>query len=514
MADPRQFRPIPAIPNVPAGVNPDLRHFLTSVRDALTVRAGGSKNELDRAVTVRELVDTGIVVASGRRLLPATEGKPPTDWDKFESDLDDMAEEVEELFTNAGVNAIPIHNGTDFGGEYQGQIIFNTVDNKLYRWTGTEWTAAVPAVDVIGQLTNEQLADIAAAKIVGQLTNAQIAGIDAAKITTGQLTDAQIASVATAKLTGQITETQISSGAISTPKLEAGAITAAKLAAGSVIAGKIASDAVTAATIEAGAVTSAKILAGAITAGKLSTGAVYADNIAAGQIWSSKIAAGAITAGKIATNAVTAVKIQAGAIETDKLAANSITGDKIVANTITGGLIAAAGIITTAAQITNGVITNAKIENGAITTAKIGDLAVDTLQIADDAITVPVAGSISSYSNVPTSPVQIGSLTVSLGTATLKRVLIMGSLMATGGSTGDGVTLRAAVYVDGKSNNILSGGAYTFPNSGGATIYFARMVTIATAQSSVTVRIYAEREGVSSTINVLRGTYLVLGVKR
>ena len=57
---------------------------------------------------------------------------------------------------------------------------------KLYRWSGTAYTAATAAADV-----------------------------------TGQLTDAQLAAISAAKLTGQITGTQITDGTISTPKIAA-----------------------------------------------------------------------------------------------------------------------------------------------------------------------------------------------------------------------------------------------------------------------------------------------------
>jgi hypothetical protein len=48
-----------------------------------------------------------------------------------------------------------------------GAVVFLTSDSKLYRSTGTAWTAAVPAVDLTGQVTTAQIADnaIKAAKI-------------------------------------------------------------------------------------------------------------------------------------------------------------------------------------------------------------------------------------------------------------------------------------------------------------------------------------------------------------
>lgn len=139
-----------------------------------------------------------------------------------------------------------------------------TTDGKLYRLVSGVWTAAVPAADV-----------------------------------TGQLTDAQIASIAAAKLTGQITSTQITDGAISTPKLAAGAVTAAQIAA----------DTITAAQIAAGAITAAELAAGSVTTSKLNAGAVTANELAANSVTTAKIAAGAVNADQIAAGAIRTSKM-------------------------------------------------------------------------------------------------------------------------------------------------------------------------------------------------------------
>uniref|UniRef100_UPI00260F9547 hypothetical protein n=1 Tax=Reyranella sp. TaxID=1929291 RepID=UPI00260F9547 len=95
---------------------------------------------------------------------------------------------------------------------YDGRMVYLTTNDgdfiagKLYRYDASipGWTAAVPAEDITGQITDDQIADMAAAK-----------------------------------LTGEIEETQIADDAISTPKLQAGAVVTAKLAAAAVTAEKI-----------------------------------------------------------------------------------------------------------------------------------------------------------------------------------------------------------------------------------------------------------------------------------
>ena len=92
-----------------------------------------------------------------------------------------------------------------------------TFQGKLYRWSGTAYTAAVDTTD----------------------------------------------------LTGQITATQITDNAITTPKLAAGSVVAGKIAANAVTANEIAANSVTTAKIQAGAVTATEIAAGAVTASKV-----------------------------------------------------------------------------------------------------------------------------------------------------------------------------------------------------------------------------------------------------
>src|SRR5690606_6722486 len=114
----------------------------------------------------------------------------------------------------------------------QGSVVFLTTDNKLYRSTGTAWTAEVPTTD----------------------------------------------------LSGTITETQIANDAVTTPKLKAGAVTTDKLAAEAVTADKLAANSVTAGKIAAGAVKADAIDAGAVTADKLAANSVSADKIYGGTL--------------------------------------------------------------------------------------------------------------------------------------------------------------------------------------------------------------------------------------
>ena len=174
---------------------------------------------------------------------------------------------------------------------FEGRIVFLTTDDKLYRYNGTAWTAAVAAVDISGTLADAQIAALAASKI------------------TGQLSDSQLAAIAAAKLTGQITGTQITDGAISTAKLMAGSVTSNEIAANTIVAADIASGTITATQIAAATITGARIAAGTIAAGNIAANTITANEIAANTITATQIASNAITADEIAAGAVTAAKI-------------------------------------------------------------------------------------------------------------------------------------------------------------------------------------------------------------
>ena len=337
----------------------------------------------------------------------------------------------------AGITPVEIVSSLPTTGNFEGRMVFLTTDDKLYRWTGTAWTAAVPAADVTGALaaanfpsdlrpveivtalpttgnfagrtvfltTDSKIyrwtgsawtAAVAATDINGTLADAQIAALAASKIT-GQLTSAQIAALEAAKLTGQITTTQISDNAISTPKIAAGAVTTNALAANAVTANTIAANAITSGKIAAGAVETAALAAGSVvadklaaasvTAGKIAANAVEASTIAANAITSDKIQAGAVSAAAIAANAISADKIIASAVTAEKIATNAITSDKIVANAITAGKIAAAAIGTT--ELAAGAVraTNLASETLITQTAQIGVATIDTLRVQGDAVT-------------------------------------------------------------------------------------------------------------------------------
>ncbi|WP_375263914.1 phage tail protein, partial [Palleronia sp.] len=172
----------------------------------------------------------------------------------------------------AGLKAIEIVGTLPGAPHPQGRSVLLTTDNKLYRNTGSGWTAAVAATDMTGQLTDAQIAAVSAAKLAGQLTDAQIAAIDAAKLT-GTINEARLASLDASKLTGTINEARIAGLAASkvTGQLSASQIASLEAAkiSGQLTDAQIANIAASKMT---GQVVAAQIAAAAIDATKLTSG--------------------------------------------------------------------------------------------------------------------------------------------------------------------------------------------------------------------------------------------------
>ena len=131
----------------------------------------------------------------------------------------------------SGIRPVEIVSSLPATGNIEGRTVYLTIDDKLYRYTGSTWTAATPASDITGQMTDAQIAAINAAKVTGTLVSSQIA--DTA-ITNSKLAALAVDAVKLAD--NAITTTKVADNAISTSKLQANAITADKIAANAITA--------------------------------------------------------------------------------------------------------------------------------------------------------------------------------------------------------------------------------------------------------------------------------------
>lgn len=288
----------------------------------------------------------------------------------------------------AGIAPVYLVNHKPAGAEwaqYPADAVFlNTVDRKLYRRTGDNWTAVVPTSDIEGQLQTSQFAP-------GSVTSTVLAdgSVVTAKIPAGAIRAPQID-------VGAVTVSAIADGAVTTAKIPDGAIQAPKLAASSVTANAIAANAIAAENIQAGAVTANALAANSVTAGAIAADAITANAIAAGAVTATELAAGSVTANAVAANAIYAQALQANSVTAQALAANSVVAGKVAAlaivagnlaaDSVTAGTIAAGAVV--AVSIAAGAVTADKIAAGAITADKIlaGSITSDKLSTVELAV--------------------------------------------------------------------------------------------------------------------------------
>ena len=399
---------------------------------------------------------------------------------------------VDEASFAAGIEPVKIVSELPNPSGYTGaKIVFLTTDNKLYRYDGSAWTNSIAAADIDGTLSAENFSQsLRPVEVVSALPSSGNFQGRTVVLTS----DNKIYRYTGFSWTAAVPTTDLS-----------GTITAGQIAANAITAGKIAAD--------------------AVTAGTVASGAIGTDELAANSITAGKIAAAAIGADQIATNAITADKISAGAIQTDKIAANAITG----------GLIAASGVITSAAQINDAIITNAKIENGAITTAKIGDAQitgakianatiasaniadaaittakigtaqVDTLQIAGDAVTVPVSAFTVAGTSLPTGTWKtVQSLVVDSGSFSIPSYITFGFHIL------DGYRIIQTRLLEG--TNVIASWPNIWVGSGlaGSSYSFAFLTPSYSGAKTYNLQVYT-----SSAANTVSHRYMnAIGVKR
>ena len=290
-------------------------------------------------------------------------------------------------------------------GLTQGRIVLLTTDNKMYRYTGNEWTSAVPAVDVTGQITGTQISDNS---------------ITTSKISANAVTANEVAADA-------ITANKIAANSITSAKIQTGAVSADAIAANSITSSKIATNAVTADAIAANAVSTSELAADSVTAGIIAAGAVSTSELAADAITSDKIAAGAIVAESIATNAITSAKIGTDQVTANKIAASSIITSKIATGAVTAAKISVNELSAISADLGTISVDSAHIDDAAITSAKIASsIQSDNYSAGSTGWKINKDGNAEFNGVVISRQLLVDSGTFSYGTASISRRTTIG----------------------------------------------------------------------------------------
>ena len=304
---------LPGIPALPKDLSPDVAAYLNAVTQSLQVRLGQLGDPLDRAVTLRELIDSGLAEA-----LKATPFDPNEISDSnigFVAPIDSADLSIPPAPTglsgDAGFKSVILswsNGNTQFSNFAFSEVFRHTSDaigsavrvavvtgNRVTDQVDTNstyyyWVRHVSTANIVGPFNstsglakttlNIDTPDIQDAAIVNAkiadatIENAKVANLDASKITTGQLSANRISvdgATIVADGSGQL---KIADLGVNTAQIASAAITSAKIGSAAVTSAKIGAAAITSAKIGSAAVNTLKITNGAVT--NFVTGAVSA----------------------------------------------------------------------------------------------------------------------------------------------------------------------------------------------------------------------------------------------
>ena len=249
---------IPSIPPIPSDVAPNLKTYLSAVDEALKVRLGRTGDPKDRAVTVRELIDTGLAENFLENPFNPDAGTPDNTFIPTERVDVTIPPDVTGFsgtgafqkiilqwdlaqFGNFAFTEIWRHTSNDIGSATRidttrAQVYADTVDldaNFYY------WVRHVSTSNIVGQFTNG--INVTTSKVSSSnVTNFFTA--DSITAASGVIADATIGTAEIAN--SAITTAKIDNAAITNAKIDNAAITSAKLGSAAVETLKIADQAV------------------------------------------------------------------------------------------------------------------------------------------------------------------------------------------------------------------------------------------------------------------------------
>jgi len=434
--------------------SPSAPNFNQRVRETLMTYLGRQGNGLDQGLTLRDMIDAGIVKfkdgftgggggsggggGGGGGVLPIEPivvvvtpdlTPPPT---------------VTGLTITAGLNTMFVSTNTPSYTQGHGHLRTHLFIAKYTSGALPTFANAVESAQFTGNFYTFP-ADIgttihvwATWESVDGVQGQPGGGTNGASATTGKIGNVDLGPLiveAGNLAAGSVTQAKVADGALNTAKFAAG-IEPVTIVTGS--------------TLPTTKSTSSIFLTG--------TGKLYRWNGTAytASVPGTDIEANSITAGQIQAGAISATEIAAGAITTAKLAAGAVTANELAANSITAGKIAANAIAVGTAAIQNGAIVNAMIGDATITSAKIANLAADKI----------TAGSMQVGSYIQSTSYVAGTSGWSInanGTAEFSGVTVRGTVYATAGSIGantiDSTGMQSTIYTAGSVGwRIDSGG--------------------------------------------------------
>ena len=224
---------IPSIPPIPSDVDPKLKTYLNAVDEALKVRLGRTGDPKDRAVTVRELIDTGLAENFKENPFDPNAGTPPNTFVPTER-VDVTIPPDVTGFSGAGAfqKIILSWDPAQFGN-FAFTEVWRHTSNNIGSATRIDTTRASVYADTVDLAANFYywVRHVSTSNIVGQFTSG--INVTTSKVSSSNVTDFFVADSITAA-SGVIADAaigtaQIDDAAITTAKIDDAAITNAKI---------------------------------------------------------------------------------------------------------------------------------------------------------------------------------------------------------------------------------------------------------------------------------------------
>ncbi|MAJ57855.1 MAG: hypothetical protein CMI74_07305 [Candidatus Pelagibacter sp.] len=300
---------VPAIIDIPADLDPKIKRVLESLKEASEVRLGRRGDPRDRAITLRELIDSGLATELRDKPFDPNAGTGITDFALPSFLQPDPSAPVPPAATGLSAGAA----FTTITLDWNDPQISNLAFTEVWR-NGSDNLGSATRVDTVSANVWSDTVDTAQTFYywVRHVNTNNVAGTFSSSVnaTTAQVNAARIENAI-------IDNTKLVNKTLTNTKIADGTITSDILAANSVIAGKIATNAIVA------------------NDGVIGTAAIATAQIVDAAINNAKIAELAVDAAKIANATITNAKIGDGEITNAKIA--SLNADKITAQTLNVG---------------------------------------------------------------------------------------------------------------------------------------------------------------------------------
>ena len=274
---------VPAIIDIPADIDPKIKRVLDSLKEASEVRLGRRGDPRDRAITLRELVDSGLAVELKDNPFDPNAGTGETDFALPPFIQPDPSAPVPPTPTGLSAGAA----FTTITLNWDDPQISNLAFTEVWR-NGSDNLGSATRVDTVSASVWSDTVDTAQTFYywVRHVNTNSVTGTFSSSVnaTTAQVNAARIENAI-------IDNTKLVNKTLTNAKIADGTVTSDILAGNSVIAGKIATDAIVAndGVIGSLAIGTSQIKDAAITTAKIEDLAVDTAQIASAAITNAKV---------------------------------------------------------------------------------------------------------------------------------------------------------------------------------------------------------------------------------